>query len=173
MIKVRMHGVPEGAGYHHSTDSGGLRYVDVKVSLLCPQFPSPKMAEWGPFSIRETIPELLSTNLRCQGIYQFGEAEATITTEAVSRSNEGRELAQVIEVNSPDLASLVELYRRIRAGTITPVESWEKEQIVSSSRELRDLWREMWRLVGRNIRDWIRSKRVAFSRRFTRRPKLV
>lgn len=53
-----------------------------------------------------------------------------------------------------ELADVVELIRLFRAGLIWPEVSYDGPQVQSLPREFRQVWREFWALVRRQLSEW-------------------
>ena len=61
---------------------------------------------------------------REKGLYRLGLAEGTLDHTRISGL-----WYYVFQASAPTVEEVRELYLRVRAGTIAPVESWETEQV--------------------------------------------
>lgn len=89
---------------------------------------------------------------RIRGLYVYGTASGELEYQKNINS-------YVLTASSKKLSDVVELTRLVRAGLITPVNSYEAPQIISMPREIRDLFREIWKLVKIGFRRWISGMR--------------
>ena len=106
-LRIVIHGIREGPGSYWSADH------------LDDFFPE----EFGPYIERVTFHgTVYHEGARALGVYRFAGAEAIV--EATSDAG-----IYNLRISGSTLESVRLLHNVIRAGTILPIESWEKEQI--------------------------------------------
>lgn len=110
------------------------------------------LASVGCPPVRFTIREVWWGESRVRGIYKIDTAVGEVDRHVGERPATGEHYHTVdIECTNIDHGS--ELYRLIRAGKITPSESFDEKQINSPIPQLRDLVRIWWRSVVTKIRS--------------------
>lgn len=124
-------------------------YVDLNLEfpgctklpdVFLPQHVS-KITYRGVFSIQ---------SFRVAGVYRFKTATGVVVASSSTDKGFGLE--------ATDVADMAELYTLMMTGEIYPDTPYDKPQVPPPAIHLRQLLREVWRVIERDVRQWCRRR---------------